>query len=533
MAGDTFFSIGTSGKLQGRIHWKSTSNGSAANSSNVEAYIQASRTDAYGPTTGTWTGNISINGVSESFSYYAAINDSWVTLKTATPQTVPHNTDGTKKIYIGGTINGPSGTTMAGLSVSDSKQCTLDTIPRYTSITTFTVNKRNETSFTFNWGTADTIDYLYYSTNNGSSWTGLDVTDGKSGSFTVSGLSANTTYTCKIRVRRKDSQLTTDSSAVSQTTYKVPTQGLSSKTETKITMSWSIDSTADYIWYSTNNGSSWTAVGSVNATSGSYTISGLSPNTTYNVKTRVRRKASQTTYDTTASSQTTYKVPTQSLNTKTLTTIKMNWSCDTTVDYIWYSSNNGSSWTGLDVTDGTSGSYTISSLSPNTTYNIKTRCRRKATQTTYDTTALSVTTYDIAKISSCPNIDHGSNLTVTYTNPGGATMHIALYKTDAQTSLASYRSCSGSSYTFSFSDTELDNIYRQYGTNNSITARVYLRTANTYYNNKEITITLKGNQKTAYVGASGNKRAKVWVGVSGTPKRAVVWIGNNGRKRCI
>ena len=185
----------------------------------------------------------------------------------------------------------------------------LPTIPRYTSISSFTVSKRNETSFTFNWQTADTIDYLYYSTDNGSNWTGLDVTDGTSGNFTVSGLSPNTTYNCKIRVRRKDSQLTTDSSTVSQTTYKAPSQSLASKTETSITMNWSCDSTANYIWYSKDGGTNWTAVGSVNATSGSYTISGLTANTSYSIKTRVRRSATSTTYDTSASSQKTYQYP--------------------------------------------------------------------------------------------------------------------------------------------------------------------------------------------------------------------------------
>ena len=222
---------------------------------------------------------------------------------------------GTKRIY-----HNANGTRSFGASVSasiytfavdktGSGSWELNTIPRYTSISKFEVVKRNETSFTVNWQTADTIDYVWYSTNNGSSWTGVDVTDGTSGSFTISGLSPNTTYNCKLRVRRKDSQLTTDSSTVSQTTYKVPSQSLKSKTETSITMNWSCDSTANYIWYSKDNGANWTAVGSVNATSGSYTISGLSANTSYNIKTRVRRSATNTTYDTTASSQTTYNYP--------------------------------------------------------------------------------------------------------------------------------------------------------------------------------------------------------------------------------
>jgi hypothetical protein len=92
--------------------------------------------------------------------------------------------------------------------------------------------------------------------------------------------------------------------------YATCNQSINAITETSITMDWSSDSTCDYLWYSTNNGSSWTAVGSINATGGSYTISGLSPETQYNVKTRVRRKDSQLTTDSYMTGITTYNYPT-------------------------------------------------------------------------------------------------------------------------------------------------------------------------------------------------------------------------------
>lgn len=98
----------------------------------------------------------------------------------------------------------------------------LDVAPAYTSITGFSVGALSETSVRFNWSAANTVDYVWYSTNNGSSWTGVDVADGTSGSFDVGGLAANTGYNFKIRVRRKDSQLTTDSGAYYATTYAYP-----------------------------------------------------------------------------------------------------------------------------------------------------------------------------------------------------------------------------------------------------------------------------------------------------------------------
>lgn len=98
--------------------------------------------------------------------------------------------------------------------------------------------------------------------------------------------------------------------------YATSNQSLKSKTETSITMNWSSDSTIDYVWYSTDWGTTWKAVGSVNATSGSYTIStqskdtsSLTANTTYNVITRVRRKDSQLTTNSDKLSVTTHDYP--------------------------------------------------------------------------------------------------------------------------------------------------------------------------------------------------------------------------------
>lgn len=294
------FEFTPSGALQGKIYWSSTSNGSSANSSNVTAILYARRTDSYTTWAQDWSGYVKVGSaqVNVNFSSTVYVSSDWVEMARVTT-TIAHNNDGTGSASVSGSVTGPSGTSLEGKTSSGSQTVTLDRIPRYTSITSFLVGKRNETSFTINWATADTVDYVYYSTNNGSSWTGYDVTDGTSGSFNITGLSPNTTYNCKLRVRRKDSQLTTDSSTVSQTTYKAPTQSVSSKTETSITMSWSCDTTANYIWYSKDNGANWTAVGSVSATSGTYTISNLTADTQYAIKTRVRRSSINTTYDTT------------------------------------------------------------------------------------------------------------------------------------------------------------------------------------------------------------------------------------------
>lgn len=182
----------------------------------------------------------------------------------------------------------------------------------------------------------------------------------------------------------------------------------------------------------------------------------------------------------------------------------------------------------IGTINGASG--TFSSLAPNTTYYIK----ANASNGTFRgySSAVSGTTYNYATITNAPNLIHGNTLQVTYSNPSGSSLQIALYKPDGTTALAAYRSCSGSSYTFTFTDTELDNIYKQYGSGSTQNARVYLKTAGTYQVYTGITITLKGNQKTIHEKQSTTwRRGKVWEKVSSVWRNSVTWKNVNGTWR--
>lgn len=257
--------------------------------------------------------------------------------------------------------------------------------------------------------------------------------------------------------------------------YTTVTQSLNSKTETTIKMNWSTTDTVDYVWYSKDNGSTWVAVGTVNAKSGTYTISGISANTTYNIKTRVRRKDSQLTSDTSNLQVTTYKVPTQSLNSKTETSITINWACDTNIDHLWYSINNGSSWIDAGSKSGTSGNYTITGLSPSTAYNIKTRVRRKATQTTYDTSALTVNTYDYPHITAVEtsNLIIGNSQKLTLYNPLGRNVTIKMLKDNASGTQLYTGTTTSTSFTFTPNASALYNSIPNNKSSNCVYSCIY------------------------------------------------------------
>lgn len=342
------FEFSATEKLQGKIEWSSSSNGST-NSSSVTAKLYARRLDSYTTQGQSWGGFVKIGSAQTNinFSNSVSVSSSWV-LMASVSATVTHGNDGTGKVTIGGSVSGPSGTALSGHTSSGSKDVSLDTISRYANI------------------------------SHSVSSTGLNFAK----------------------------------------------------------INWSSDSTCDMVQYSINGGT-W-----VNASGNPYTISGLSPNVTYKIRTRVRRKDSQ------------------------------------------LYSNTGE---------------------------------------------LSVTTKDIARISSASNFNHGDSTTVGITNPAGGVIKLRLLVGDIT---IFNKNVTVGNNAINFSDTELDSIYKKYGDGSSVNATFIVDTYNGssigWTNTKGVIIYLKGNQKSVKENINGTyKRGKIWINVNGTWKRAVIWININ------
>lgn len=94
-----------------------------------------------------------------------------------------------------------------------------------------------------------------------------------------------------------------------------------------------------------------------------------------------------------------------------LNSIVVKWNADAYIDLVQYSLNN-EEW--ID----TSGlEYTINGLSPDTSYDIRTRIRSRDSQLWTESSAITATTQDIARITSVENFNHGDNVSVVITNP--------------------------------------------------------------------------------------------------------------------
>lgn len=196
-----------------------TSTSTANNTSTLSITLVLKRPSAVS-SSASKSASCTINGT--TYSWSGTIGGSGDKTLISKTQVVTHNNDGTKSISISASI--VLDITWGGVAlgtISNSGAMTLTNIPRYASVTQ-SMNARTETTVTMKWASDSVVDYIWYSTNNGSSWTGINVSDGTGGTYQISGLAANTTYQIKTRVRRKDSQLTTDSSALSVTTFAYP-----------------------------------------------------------------------------------------------------------------------------------------------------------------------------------------------------------------------------------------------------------------------------------------------------------------------
>ena len=166
---------------------------------------------------------ISINGVSETYTAPAIYDYSsgWKKklLKTKTVR-VSHNADGTKSGVVlsaswrfSGTYSGVSiGTITASATV------TLNSIDRTAPTVSCSVSNITANGFTISASSSATSDIWQYSLNGGSTWTQFSATAGTSATVTLSSLSPNTTYSVRVRARKRTNQVYGTSGTVSAKT---------------------------------------------------------------------------------------------------------------------------------------------------------------------------------------------------------------------------------------------------------------------------------------------------------------------------
>jgi len=165
-----------------------------------------------------------------------------------------------------------------------------------------------------------------------------------------------------------------------------------------------------------------------------------------------------------------YATVTASYKAKTLNTIDIGYTVDSTIDSIQGRVNSGS-WKTLSGNP-----VRFTGLSPGTQYSLQLQVRRKDSQLWSSSNTVSVTTYDIAKITSANDFNIGTNTSISFTNPGGATVNAWIEKQSSTALLSSKRTSISSPYTFQWSESDKNLQYAASPNSNALPIKFVLNT---------------------------------------------------------
>ena len=145
-----------------------------------------------------------------------------------------------------------------------------------------------------------------------------------------------------------------------------------------------------------------------------------------------------------------------SLSTKTEDSMTINWVSENTLSALFYSLNNGQSYTQADQT-GTGGYLSFYELTPNTDYKIVLKGQEEAGSIIYSE-VLDITTYDYPYCTLAPDFSIGEKLTLKFYNPLAHEITVNLIGADGST--ISNDTITGTTLTGFLDETVKDRLYR-------------------------------------------------------------------------
>ena len=314
---------------------------------------------------------------------------------------------------------------------------------------TLTVTVRSATSLLANWTEPDdngepiTGYDLQYRTTATSTPTWSQVDDQTDTSYTIAGLSLETEYEVQVRATNSVGDSGWSSSGTATTTSTVPyapsAPTVTVLSATSLSVSWSAPSddggetiTGYDLQYRETSTSDWTQVDDETGTS--YTITGLSAGTEYEVQVRATNSLGDSDWSTSGTAKTTSTAPdtpTLSVTVRSATSLLASWSepddnGETITGYdLQYRETDTSDWT--QVSDQTGTSYTITGLSLETEYEVQVRATNSVGDSGWSSSETATTTSTVPYTPDAPTVTvrSATSLLVSWTAPsddGGETV---------------------------------------------------------------------------------------------------------------
>ena len=164
---------------------------------------------------------VNVDGEVYNASPRLSINPNSEIIIASGSKDVYHDSNGSKSISCSASISNTSAYYLPG-NINVSGNLKLTDIPRYANVS-ITEREKSVNTISINWNSDAARDHTQYSLNNGNWADAYDnvENDNKKGYFTIRNLEPNTTYLIRVRVKRTDSQLWSESNTLNITTNDI------------------------------------------------------------------------------------------------------------------------------------------------------------------------------------------------------------------------------------------------------------------------------------------------------------------------
>ena len=263
----------------------------------------------------------------------------------------------------------------------------LSTLTSPTNVSNVTCTARSYNSITLSWSRNTTATGYKLEQYKSGKWVQTAVINSNSTtSYRVTGLTAATTYSFRIRAYKTSGNVTAHSGYTNLSTLTSPTNvsnvTCAARSYNSITLSWSRNTTATGYKLEQYKGGKWVQVAQINGNNTtSYKVTGLTAATAYNFRIRAYKTSGNATAHSGYTNLSTLTSPTNVSNVtcaaRSYNSITLSWNRNTTATGYKLEQYKGGKWVQAAAVSGNKNvRCTVSKLSRNTAYRFRIRAYR-------------------------------------------------------------------------------------------------------------------------------------------------------------
>ncbi len=272
----------------------------------------------------------------------------------------------------------------SGNATAHSGYTNLSTLTSPTSVSNVVCAARSYNSITLSWSRNTTATGYKLEQYKGGKWVQVaQINSNSATSYKVTGLTAATTYSFRIRAYKTSGNATAHSGYTNLSTLTSPTNVsnvvCTARSYNSITLSWNRNTTATGYKLEQYKGGKWVQVAQINSNSAtSYKVTGLTAATTYSFRIRAYKTSGNATAHSGYTNLSTLTSPTNVSNVvcaaRSYNSITLSWNRNTTATGYKLEQYKGGKWVQVaQINSNSATSYKITGLTAATTYSFRIR----------------------------------------------------------------------------------------------------------------------------------------------------------------